>query len=294
MSVPAGRMPALPGRRRPRAELHAQSGSGLAGHGLTGLPSHAVVSCATARRAVSPSCPTVRYAGELAQSPRYAGRGRAAPTSCARSGSPAPHAPGAWLPGRESAGTTTPRSLSGLGRRSPLPGRIAPRPPGSDRSVSVRPIDAAAASIGQHSIFQTKILDQTDYILVFSNGTEVTGRIHRICEILTLAECCARARQVAPATLSQRARRSSPWPERRATGNVPIRSASRRGSRTTGRSASSGRSPSGGPPRGRSSRPRPAPMALRLRSSRPGSACMARDRRGTSPAGNHGVLRQCS
>ena len=75
---------------------------------------------------------------------------------------------------------------------------------------------------------------------------------------MTLAECCARARQVAPATLSQRASRPRPWPERRATGNVPIRSASRRGSRTTGRSASSGRSPSGRTRRGRSSRPRPA------------------------------------
>ena len=188
MSVPAGRMPALPGRRRPRAELHAQSGSGLAGHGLTGLPSHAVAPCATARRAVSPSCPTVRYAGELAQSPRYARRGRAAPTSCARSGSPAPHAPGAWLPGREPAGTTTPRSLSGIGRRSPLPGRIAPRPPGSDRSVSVRPIDAAAASIGQNPTLDTKMLDHKDDVMVFSNGTEVTGRIHRICEVMALAD----------------------------------------------------------------------------------------------------------
>ena len=149
--------------------------------------------------------------------------GRAAPTSCARSGSPAPHAPGAWLPGRESAGTTTPRSLSGIGRRSPLPGRIAPRPPGSDRSVSVRPIDASAASIGQNPTFYTKMLDQFGYELVFSNGTEVTGRIHRICEVMTLAECCARAWQVASTTLSQRGSRSSPWPERRATGNVTSR-----------------------------------------------------------------------
>ena len=127
------------------------------------------------------------------------------------------------------------------------------------------------------------ILDYRYERLVISNGMEVTGRIHRICEILTLAECCARARQIAPATLSPRARRSSTWPERPATGNVPIRSASRRGSRTTGRSASSGRSPSGGPRPGRSSRPRPAPMALRLRSRRPGSVCLARDRRGASP-----------
>ena len=150
-------------------------------------------------------------------------RGRATPTSCARSGSPAPHAAEAWLPGQESAGTTTPRSLSGIGRRSPLSGRIAPRPPGSDRSVSVRPIDATAASIGRISTFETKTLDQNDRVLVFSNGMEVTGRIHRICEVMTLAECCARARQVVPATLSQRASRPSPWPERRATGNAPIR-----------------------------------------------------------------------
>ena len=218
-------------------------------------------------------------------------RGQATPTSCARSGSPAPHAAEAWLPGQESAGTTTPRSLSGIGRRSPLPGRIAPRPPGSDRSVSVRPIDAAAASIGRNSTLDTKILDQKDDMMVLSNGTEVTGRIHRICEVMALAECCARARRIASTTLSQRGSRSSPWPERRATGNVPIRSASRRGSRTTGRSASSGRSPSGGPLHWRSSRPRPAAMASQLRSRRPGSVCMARDRRGGRPAGNHGVAK---
>ena len=51
------------------------------------------------------------------------------------------------------------------------------------------------------------------------------GRIHQICEILTLAECYARARQIAPSTLSHRARRSSTWLERCATGNVTIRSA---------------------------------------------------------------------
>ena len=41
------------------------------------------------------------------------------------------------------------------------------------------------------------------------------------------------------------------------------------------------------PRAGRSSPPRPAPMASRLRSRRPGSVCMARDRRSGSPAGNH-------
>ena len=61
--------------------------------------------------------------------------------------------------------------------------------------------------------------------MVFSNEAEVTGRIHRICEVMALAECCARARQVAPATLSHRASWSSTWLGRRATGNVPIRSA---------------------------------------------------------------------
>ena len=51
------------------------------------------------------------------------------------------------------------------------------------------------------------------------------GRIHQKCEILTLAECYARARQIAPSTLSHRARRSSTWLDRCATGNVTIRSA---------------------------------------------------------------------
>ena len=50
-------------------------------------------------------------------------------------------------------------------------------------------------------------------------------RIHQICEILTLAECYARARQIAPSTLSHCARRSSTWLYRCATGNVTIRSA---------------------------------------------------------------------
>ena len=69
------------------------------------------------------------------------------------------------------------------------------------------------------------------------------------------------------------------------------RSVSCRSFPTTGRSASGGRSPSGGPRYGCSSRPRPAPMASRLRSRRPGGVCMARDRRGGSPAGNHGVAK---
>ena len=50
------------------------------------------------------------------------------------------------------------------------------------------------------------------------------GRIHQICEILTLAECYARARQIAPSTLSHSACRSSKWLERCATGNVTVRS----------------------------------------------------------------------
>ena len=50
------------------------------------------------------------------------------------------------------------------------------------------------------------------------------GRIHQICEFLTLAECYARARQIAPSTLSHRARRSSTWLDRCATGNVTVRS----------------------------------------------------------------------
>ena len=42
---------------------------------------------------------------------------------------------------------------------------------------------------------------------------------------MILAECCARAWRIAPTTLSHRASWPSTWPERRATGNVPIRSA---------------------------------------------------------------------
>ena len=41
--------------------------------------------------------------------------------------------------------------------------------------------------------FDSDTLDYSYERLVISNGMEVTGRIHRICEILTLAECCARA-----------------------------------------------------------------------------------------------------
>ena len=156
----------------------------------------------TPRRAISPSRPTVRPAGELAQSSRYA-RSWASRADIVRASLFA----GAvctedLLPGGESAGT------------SPLPGlgRIGPRPHGSDRSVSVRPIDAAAASIGRNSTFDTKILDQKDDVMVLSNEAEVTGRIHRICEVMALAECCARARRIASSTLSHRA-----------TGNVTIR-----------------------------------------------------------------------
>ena len=60
--------------------------------------------------------------------------------------------------------------------------------------------------------------------MAFSNGVDVVGRIHQICEILTLAECYARARQIAPSTLSHRSRRSSTWLDRCATGNVTVRS----------------------------------------------------------------------
>ena len=50
-------------------------------------------------------------------------------------------------------------------------------------------------------------------------------RIHQIYEILTLAECYARARRIAPSTLSRCASQSSSWLDRCATGNVTIRSA---------------------------------------------------------------------
>ena len=50
-------------------------------------------------------------------------------------------------------------------------------------------------------------------------------RVHQIYEILTLAECYARARRIAPSTLSLCASQSSSWLDRCATGNVTIRSA---------------------------------------------------------------------
>ena len=222
--VQAGRKPALPGIRRPHPELHAQSGSGLAGHGPTCLPSPLVVPCAASRRAISPSRPTVRHAGELAQSSRYA-RSWPSRADLVRASLFA----GAVctedrLPGGEPAGTSPlPGRCPASGGVLPGLGRIGPRPHGSDRSVSVRPIDATAASSGQFSTLDTKILDKKDDVMVSSNEAEVTGRIHRICETPTLAECCARARQIAPARLSHRASRSSPRPERGAAGNVTIR-----------------------------------------------------------------------
>ena len=63
------------------------------------------------------------------------------------------------------------------------------------------------------------------YVLVLSNGVDAMGQVHQVCEILALAECYARARKIAPSTLSHRATRSSTWLERCATGNVTIRSA---------------------------------------------------------------------
>ena len=98
------------------------------------------------------------------------------------------------------------------------------------------------------------------------------GRIDQICEILTVAECCARARQIVPSTLSHRARRSSTWLDRCATGNVTNRS-------TTG-------------------------FVQRLSNNWPfglewpagidrARKRMARDRRGGRHVGNHGVVKQC-
>ena len=146
--------------------------------------------------------------------------GRATSISCARSCSGAPHAPRTCFPAVSRPGRALSPASGGV---LPGLGRIGPRPHGSDRSVSVRPIDAAAASIGRNSTFDTKILDQKDDVMVLSNEAEVTGRIHRICEVMALAECCARARRIAPATFSHRASRSSTWLERRATGNITIR-----------------------------------------------------------------------
>ena len=50
-------------------------------------------------------------------------------------------------------------------------------------------------------------------------------RNNQITEILNLAHRYARARRIAPSTLSRRANRSSTWLDRCATGNVTIRSA---------------------------------------------------------------------
>ena len=68
-----------------------------------------------------------------------------------------------------------------------------------------------------------KLFDRIVHVLVFSDAMKVTGRIHRTCENPTPAEGCARAWRIAPATLSHRASRPSPWPGRRAIGRVPIR-----------------------------------------------------------------------
>ena len=131
--------------------------------------------------------------------------GRAAPTSCARACSPAPYAPRACFAAVSRPGRALPGRCPASGGVLPCLGRIGPRPHGSDRSVSVSPIDAAATFIGQNPTPDTEILDQKDYLMVFSNEAEVTGRIHRICEVMALAECCARARRIAPSTLSHRA-----------------------------------------------------------------------------------------
>ena len=147
--------------------------------------------------------------------------GRAAPTSCARACSPAPYAPRACFAAVSRPGRALPGRCPASGGVLPCLGRIGPRPHGSDRSVSVSPIDAAATFIGQNPTPDTEILDQKDDVMVFSNEAEVTGRIHRICEVMALAECCARARRIAPSTLSHRASRSSTWPDVSRDGQRP-------------------------------------------------------------------------
>ena len=103
------------------------------------------------------------------------------------------------------------------------------------------------------------------------------GRIDQICEILTVAECCARARQTAPSTLSHRARRSSTWLDRCAAGNVAIRSTIGFVQRLSNNWPFGLEWPAG------IDRPKPERAPDR----------MARDRRGGSHAGNHGVVKQC-
>ena len=67
--------------------------------------------------------------------------------------------------------------------------------------------------------FKSNVSAQKVDGLVLSNRSEVMGRIHRKCELPTLAGCCARARRIAPSTHSPRASRSRTWPERGAAGD---------------------------------------------------------------------------
>ena len=105
----------------------------------------------------------------------------------------------------------------------------------------------------------------------------VMERIDQMWEILTVAERYARARQIAPSTLSHRARRSSTWLDRCATGSVPIRSTTGFVQRFSNNWPFGLEWPAG--------IDRPEPERARER--------MARDRRGGHHAGNYGVVKQC-
>ena len=259
--------------------------------GPTCLPSPLVVPFATSRRAISPSRPTVRYAGELAQSSRYA-----------RSWASNVHIVRAILFGSAACSgglASRPR----VGRDEPSPPRATPRPraafsPASGGSVRFCPSDRRSRCVhrpeldNRYQNIGLKILCDGIIERSGSDGTDTSDmRSHGLGRVLR-AGAADRPRDVlAPREPIEHVARA---PRDRQRHHPIERSVSCRSFPTTGRSASGGRSPSGGPRYGRSSRPRPAPMASRLRSRRPGSVCLARDRRGGSPAGNHGVVRQCS
>ena len=138
---PRGRMPALPGRRRPELTSCAIGfGSGRSRSDRFAITRRRVLRNLSARRLSFVSDRPLRRRTRAVVAVRPS-MSEHAPTSCVRSGSPARHAPGAWLPDRESAGIDhAPVAVRHRAAFSPAR-RIAPRPPGSDRSVSVRPID---------------------------------------------------------------------------------------------------------------------------------------------------------
>ena len=113
-----------------------------------------------------------------------------------------------------------------------------------------------------------------DELVIISYEVNVMERKYQSCEVLTVTECGARARRIAPSTLSHRARRSSTWLDRCAAGNVAIRSTLGFVQRPSNHWPFGLEWPAG--------IDRPSPERARDR--------MARDRRGGRHAGNHGVV----